>query len=295
MKTDAQRNGAVVVTGASGGIGFATSRALQERGFRVFGTFLPSEDRAPLDELGIEAIALDMTDPASVEGAREHVARALGSAPLAGLVNNAGIADGGPVELIDLDSLKRMLDVNVFGTFAVTKAFLPALRTARGRVVNISSQSGHLAVPFLAAYCACKFAVEALSDSLRREMLPFGVEVVVVQPAITRTAIWNRAADIDMERFRATPYEAVAVKVQKRMLKAQRKGLDPAVVAAAVVRALTEPHPPTRIPVLRKGKLARYLLSGWLPDRVIDRLVAKQLWQDAKPAGAAAGEARARS
>jgi hypothetical protein len=295
MSNERITSGTIVVTGATGGIGFATCRVLAERGFRVFGGFLPSENRAPLDELGIEAVPLDITDPASVDGARDRVTQALGGAPLVGLVNNAGIADGDPVEMIDLDSLRRMLDVNVFGTFAVTKAFLPSIRAAKGRVVNISSQSGHLAVPFLGAYCACKFAVEAFSDTLRREMMPFGVEVVVIQPAITRTPIWDRAADIDLERFRGTPYERVAAKVQKRMLKSQRKGLDPSVVAAAIARALTEPRPPTRIPVLRKGKLARYLLSAWLPDRVIDRLVAKQLWQDAEPTITAGEEARARS
>jgi short-subunit dehydrogenase len=110
-------------------------------------------------------------------------------------------------------------------------------------------------------------------------MIPFGVDVIVVQPAITRTAIWDRAADIDMERYRGSPYEAVAAKIQQRMLKARRKGLDPAVVAEAVVRALTDPKPPTRIPVLKKGKRRRYLLSGWLPDRMIDRLVAGKIFE----------------
>lgn len=279
MNAPSSSKGAILVTGATGGIGLATSRALRELGFRVFGTHLPAEDPAPLAELGVDAIALDVTDTASVDAARDRVLGSLGGAPLVGLVNNAGIADGDPIEMIDLDSLRRMLDVNVFGIFAVTKAFLPALRAARGRVVNISSQSGHLAVPFLAAYCACKFAVEALSDSLRREMMPFGVEVVVVQPAVTRTPIWDRAADIDLERFRGTPYASVAEKVKNRMLKSQRKGLDPAVVAAAIVRALTEARPPTRLPVLKKGKRTRYVLSGWLPDRLIDRLVERTIWK----------------
>jgi NAD(P)-dependent dehydrogenase (short-subunit alcohol dehydrogenase family) len=294
MNNPSATKGAVVVTGATGGIGFATSRALKELGFRVFGSFLPSENRAPLDELGIDAFALDITDPASVDRAREEVLRSLGSTPLAGLVNNAGIADGGPVEMTDLVALRRMLDVNVFGMFAVTKAFLPSIRAAKGRIVNVSSQSGHLAVPFLSAYCACKFAVEAFSDSLRREMLPFGVEVVIIQPAVTRTPIWDRAADIDLERFRGTPYEKAAEKIKKRMLKSQRKGLDPSVVGAAIARALTDPKPPTRIPVLKKGKLAKYYLSALLPDRIIDRLVAKELSKEEKPVAAAVEQAQAR-
>ena len=268
----------VVVTGATGGIGFATCRDLKGRGFRVFGTFLPSEDRKPLDDLGIDAVELEVTDPASIDRARDQVTRSLDGSPLFGLVNNAGIADGGPLEMVDLDSLRRMLDINVFGVFAVTKAFLPGLRAAKGRVVNMSSQSGVLALPFVGGYSACKFAIEAFSDVLRREMHPFGVQVVAIEPAITRTNIWNRAGEVDLATFRGTPYERVAEKVQKRMMKAQRKGLDPSVVAAAVGRALTESSPPTRIPVLRDGKRTRYLLSRWLPDRVIDRMVAKKLW-----------------
>lgn len=271
--------GAVVVTGATGGIGFATSRALKDKGFHVFGSHLPSEDVAKLEELGVVPVRLDVTDVRSVEAARDQVLCAAGEVPLVGLVNNAGIADGGSIEMLDLDSVRRLLDVNVFGTFAVTKAFLPSLRRSKGRIVNISSMSGRLAVPFLGAYCACKFAVEALSDTLRREMLPFGVDVIVVQPAITRTAIWDCAADFDLERYRGSAYESLAAKVQKRMLKARRKGLDPAVVAEAVVRALTDSKPPTRIPVLKQGKRMRYLLSGWLPDRMIDRLVARKIWE----------------
>jgi NAD(P)-dependent dehydrogenase (short-subunit alcohol dehydrogenase family) len=256
---------------------------LKERGFRVFGTYLPVEDPARLHELGIDPVRLDVTDTNTVDAARDEVVRLLGDMPLAGLVNNAGIADGGPIELLDLESVRRMLDVNVFGVFAVTKAFLPLLRQSKGRVVNVSSMSGRLAVPFLGPYCACKFALEAISDSLRREMLPFGVDVVVVQPAVTRTPIWDRAADIDLERFRGTPYERVAEKVKKRMAKSQRKGLDPAVVADAIVRGLTEANPPTRIPVVRKGKRRRLLLQDLLPDRVIDRIVAKKIWVGSEP------------
>jgi NAD(P)-dependent dehydrogenase (short-subunit alcohol dehydrogenase family) len=274
----ARAGGAVFVTGASGGIGFATSRALAERGFRVFGSHLPAEDAEPLRGIGVSPLALDVTDVSSVEAARDRIAAALGDVPLVGLVNNAGIADGGPIEMADLDAVRRMLEVNVFGLFAVTKAFLPALRAARGRVVNVSSVSGQFAAPFLGAYCACKFALEAFSDSLRREMLPFGVDVIVVRPAITRTAIWDRASALDLERFRGSGYEAVAVKVRQRMLKSSRKGLDPAQVAGAIVRALTEAKPPTRIAVLRKGKLRKYLLSGWLPDRMVDRVVAQKIW-----------------
>jgi len=269
--------GAVVVTGATGGIGFATSCALRARGLHVFGAFLPGEDTTQLEAAGVSPVPLDVTDPRSAAAARDVIADALHGMPLVGLVNNAGIADGGPIELLDLDSVRRQLEVNVFGVFAVTKTFLPMLRASRGRVVNISSMSGRLAVPFLSPYCACKFALEALSDSLRREMHPFGVGVIVIQPAMVRTPIWDRAVDIDLERYRGTPYERVAGKMKKRLMKGRTKGLDPAVVAQAVVRAVMEDNPPTRIPVLKKRM--RYILAGWLPDRIIDRMVARQIWE----------------
>jgi NAD(P)-dependent dehydrogenase (short-subunit alcohol dehydrogenase family) len=269
--------GAVVLTGASGGIGLASSRLLREHGFRVFGTHLPSEDTAKLTEMGVVPVPMEITDPASVRAARDRVAAQLDGAPLSGLVNNAGIADGGPIELFDLDSVRKQLDVNVFGIFAVTQAFLPLVRAAKGRIVNISSMSGRLAVPFLAPYCACKFAVEAFSDCLRREMYPFGVGVVVIQPAQTRTPIWDRAAQADIAQFRGTPYESVAEKVKKRLMKGTAKGLDPVRVGEAVLRALTEPNPPTRIPVLKKK--TKYYLAGLLPDRIIDRMVARQIWE----------------
>jgi NAD(P)-dependent dehydrogenase (short-subunit alcohol dehydrogenase family) len=268
--------GAVVVTGASGGIGHATSRALREHGFRVFGTILPHEDGGTLAAIGVTAVPLELTSAESVRGARDTVLAALGEERLAGLVNNAGIADGGPIELLDLDAVRRVFEVNVLGLIAVTQAFIPHLRESRGRIVNVSSVSGVLSMPFLAPYCASKFATEAISDSLRRELHPFGVQVVVIRPAVTRTPIWDKAAEQDLTRYVGTPYEPVIDKVQRRLLKSRNKGLDPSQVAAAILRALTEPNPPTRIPVLRKR--TKYLLGTWLPDRFIDRMVARQLW-----------------
>ena len=269
------RRAAVLVTGASGGIGLATSRSLLAHGFQVIGSHLPGEDVEPLREVGATALPLDLARLDSVAAFRDAALAALGPTPVAGLVNNAGIATGGPIELLDLEAVRELLEVNVLGPFAVTQAFIPRLREARGRVVNISSVSGRLAAPFLAPYCASKFALEAFSDCLRRELLPFGVDVIVVRPAVTRTAIWDRVEREDMRRYQGTPYEAIAPVMQARMLKSRRKGLDPALVAAAVLRALTEPRPPSRIPVLRKRW--KYLLSGILPDRVIDRIVAREL------------------
>jgi hypothetical protein len=273
IDTDAR---AVVVTGASGGLGFATSRLLVERGFRVFGTLLDHEDSAPLERAGVTPIRLDVTQPASVRNAAERIHGLLGSTPLAGLVNNAGIAHGGPIELLDLDAMREVFEVNVLGLVAVTQALLPALRRSKGRIVNISSVSGRLAVPFLAPYCGSKFAVEAISDCLRRELQPFGVEVVIIQPAVMRTPIWDKALQQDLERYRGTPYEPVIAKAERRLRKGRDRGLDPAEVARVVAEALTVIRPPIRIPVVRN--LRSHLLSLWMPDRFIDRMIARKVW-----------------
>jgi NAD(P)-dependent dehydrogenase (short-subunit alcohol dehydrogenase family) len=254
----------------------ATSRLLVQRGFRVFGTLLDSDDSEPLERVGVTPVRLDVTQPASVRAASERVHQLLGDCPLAGLVNNAGIAAGGPIELLDLEEMRRVFEVNVIGLVAVTQAFLPRLRQARGRVINISSVSGRLALPFSAPYCGSKFAVEAVSDCLRREMVPFGVEVVVIEPAIVRTPIWDKALQHDLGRYRGTPYESVAAEVERRLRKNRDKGLDPEEVARVIAEALTVTSPPTRIPVLRKRR--NHLMALWMPDRLLDRMIARKVW-----------------
>src|SRR2546426_8845647 len=154
-------------------------------------------------------VQMDVPDTASIARARAEVERALGGAPLAGLVNNAGIPVAGPLELLPLDELRRVLEVNLVGAVAVTQAFLPLLKAARGRIVNISSLAGRAALPFLGPYAASKFALEALSDSLRRELWPFGIEVIVIEPGNIQSKIWDKVEAMDLTRYRGTPYQAV--------------------------------------------------------------------------------------
>jgi NAD(P)-dependent dehydrogenase (short-subunit alcohol dehydrogenase family) len=272
--------GAVVLTGASGGLGLATSRLLVERGFRVFGTLLEHEDGAPLEALGVIPVRLDVAQPASLHDARRQIDTLLGDQPLAALINNAGIADGGPIELLDLDMLRHVFEVNVIGLVAVTQAFLPRLRQSQGRIINISSVSGRLAVPFLAPYCGSKFAVEAVSDCLRRELHPFGIAVVVVEPAMVRTPIWDKALQHDFTRYRGTPYESVIDKALRRLRKGRDRGLDPSEVARVIADALTVARPPIRIPVLRNRR--SFLMALWLPDRFLDRRIARKAWATAR-------------
>src|SRR5438132_5517345 len=200
-------NRGVVVTGASPGFGAAIVRHLAGRGFRVFGTVRRAEDEVALTRDGLTAVRMDVTDTASVRRAREQVDRALAGTPLAGLVNNAGIPAAGPLELFPLDELRQILEVNLIGALAVTQAFLPLLKASRGRIVNMSSVAGRSALPFLGPYAASKFGLEAISDSLRRELLPFGVRVIVIEPGTFKTAIWSKVEAMDLGRYAGRPYE----------------------------------------------------------------------------------------
>jgi NAD(P)-dependent dehydrogenase (short-subunit alcohol dehydrogenase family) len=180
--------GAVLVTGASSGIGEATASHLASLGFRVFAGVRKDEDAERLRER-VTPVKLDVVDEESIATARREVEEAAPDG-LAGLVNNAGVSVSGPVEFIPLEELRRQLEVNVIGQVAVTQAFLPAIRRARGRIVNVSSVGGRVALPLMSPYNASKFALEAVSDSLRREVRQFGVHVAVVEPGAIRTRIW---------------------------------------------------------------------------------------------------------
>src|SRR4051794_35262517 len=184
--------GAVVVTGASTGIGEATARELRRRGFDVFAAVRTEEDAERARSEGLRSVLLDVTDPESIKSAAAEVESALGGARLAGVVNNAGVAISGPIEFVSPDELTRQLDINVVGQVRVTQAFLRLLREGRGRLVNISSIGGRMALPLVGPYNASKFALEAVSDSLRRELRGQGIDVVVIEPGAIKTPIWQK-------------------------------------------------------------------------------------------------------
>lgn len=268
--------GGVVVTGASTGIGAATALGLVRHGFQVFGTVRRVADGEHLSAAGVTPVVMDVTDSGSIAAAHRAVVSGLAGQPLAGLVNNAGIQVAGPLEYLPLDDLRRVLEVNVVGVVAVTQAFLPELRQARGRIVNISSVSGRIALPFGGPYSASKFALEALSDSLRRELLPSGVRVVVIEPGSIATPIWQKVAQTDLARYRGTPYGQVLATARDHVVKGGERGLPASAVAEAVARALLAPRPPRRMLVVRH-KLRTKLLQC-LPDRLVDRAVSRRLW-----------------
>lgn len=270
--------GGVVVTGASTGIGRETARRLVAAGFRVFGTVRREEDAAVLRAEGVDPVRMDVTDGSGVASGRDAVLAALGADQLVGLVNNAGVPAAGPMEFLPLSELRHVLEVNVIGVVAVTQAFLPALRRSGGRIVNMSSISGRIAMPFAGPYAASKFALEALSDSQRRELLGSGVRVIVIEPGSIRTPIWDKVvAPGKLERYAATPYAQALPLVRQQALAGVEKGLPASAVAEAVLYALTARRPPARIPVIKR-KL-RFRLIQLLPDWVLDWAAQRVLWR----------------
>src|SRR5207247_7290491 len=253
-------------------------RELADRGFRVFGTVRRPQDGAALEGAGVTPVLMDVADTESVGRARAEVEQALAGAPLVALVNNAGIPAAGPLELVPLEEFRRVLEVNLIGVVAVTQAFLPLLKQARGRIVNISSVAGRAALPFMGPYAASKFGLEAVSDSLRRELLPFGVDVIVVEPGSIQSKIWGKVRAMDLSRYGGTAYEPVLPRIRDSALRSGEEGLPADRVARAVAKALIARRPPTRILVVASPLSPRLL--EWLPDRWLDRLIARAVWKE---------------
>ena len=223
----------------------------------------------------METIRLDVTDVDSVARCAREVTEALNGSPLTALVNNAGVPVSGPIEFVDLAEVRAGLEVNVLGVIAVTQAFLPLLRASRGRIVNMSSVSGRVAHPFIGVYSATKFALEAISDALRRELLSAGVDVVLVEPGSVQTPIWDKIDAIDLARYRGTSYERTMEHVKQRAVAAGRASLPPERVAAAVHRAITARRPPVRVPVV--GSRFGFFFLRHLPARTLDRLAVRAM------------------
>lgn len=277
--------GPVVVTGASTGIGRACALRLDGLGARVFAGVRKRADGDALRREasgGLTPILLDVTDAASIAAAADAVKGAVGEAGLAGLVNNAGIVVAGPLEFLPITEIREQLEVNVIGQIAVTQAFLPLLRRARGRIVNIGSISGRSSVPFVGAYCASKFALEALTDALRLELAPWGIAVSIVEPGAVATPIWEKSSARASETTKALRPQARdlygrALAAMREAAERMAKGaISTDRVAAAVVRALTAPRPKTRYLVGRDAKL-QAALTAVLPDRARDELVVRAM------------------
>jgi NAD(P)-dependent dehydrogenase (short-subunit alcohol dehydrogenase family) len=280
-----------MVTGASTGIGRGGVKVLTGHGWRVFaGVRKPADVDSLRQEFGdkVEPLLFDVTDAAAVGAAAEAVRARLGGRTLQGLVNNAGMAIGGPLAHQPVEEIRRVFEVNVLGAVVVSQAFIPLLGADRGltgepgRIVNITSVGGKLAPPFVGDYAMSKHALEAFSDSLRRELMIYGIDVIAIGPGAVVTPIWDKAEQSDESAYAKTDY-AVALKTFKDYFIADgRKGLPPERIGEAIYRALTAPKPRARYAVV-PNRLVNWTIPRLLPKRLVDRLIAKQLGLTRRP------------
>lgn len=272
----------IVVTGASTGIGAATARELAQRGFYVLAGVRRKNDADALRDEHIEPIILDLTAQADVTAIAERVASDPNGRRLRALVNNAGIAVNAPVEALPLDEWRRQFEVNLFGHIAMTQALLPSLRQSKGTVVNISSVGGKVAMATYGAYAGSKFALEAVSDALRREVARFGVNVIVIEPGAVRTEMSRRGVETadqlatGMTTAQHERYDALigAITAQARTFASD--GVPAAQAAGVIADAIIEPHPRTRYTIGRDAAVI-VRLARLLPDRLLDRMLNRNL------------------
>ncbi len=272
----------VLISGASKGIGRAIALRLDSRGFTVIAGVRGEADAQSLRGSAsdrLRTIMLDITDQDQIRNAAATVEETVGDAGLDGLVNNAGIAVPAPLEFIPIDEFRRQIEVNLVGQLALTQALVEQLRKAKGRIINITSVGGRIAGRMLGAYHASKFAMEALTDTLRQELSPWHIQVVSVEPGAVATPIWEagaKTADRLMSRMPDRVRELYGADIARTRAGAERSarnGIPPDEVARVVQSALTARKPRTRYPVGRDGKIGARIIAK-LPDRLRDRLLA---------------------
>ncbi len=276
---------AIVVTGASTGIGRAAVAKAVREGAHVFASVRKQVDADGLrSEFGgaVTPLLFDVADEAAVNAGAAQVAAALGKRRLFGLLNNAGIAVSGPLLYVENDDLRRQFETNLIGVHNCVRAFAPLLGAdpersgTPGRIVMISSVGGKFGSPFAGPYSASKFALEGYSQSLRRELMVFGIDVIVIGPGAIKTPIWDKADETQIQRLSNTPYGKAARAVYEYFMSAGRTGLEPSAVGDLVWRAFSAPSPKTRYEILRRPFMDAVLPRN-LPPRMIDKAIAQRL------------------
>jgi NAD(P)-dependent dehydrogenase (short-subunit alcohol dehydrogenase family) len=294
----------VVITGVSSGIGYGTAKEFVRGGYRVFGSVRKREDAGRLEnELGAGFVPLifDVTDREAVLQAARRVGEIVGADGLVGLVNNAGAAIGGPLKHQPLNDVRAQFEINVVGLISATQAFLPLLEAGEGRaagpgrILNISSVGGRIAAPFIGAYAGTKHAVEGVSDSLRRELLPYGIDVIVIRPGSVRTEIWDKGA-AGAGLYAETEYADALEGFQRYAEGVAKSGFSPEEFGVRVRKVFETRRPRTRYAIVR-GRFANWTVPSLLPDRLLDRVIARQVgltlgaFRDQASRGAATGAA----
>jgi NAD(P)-dependent dehydrogenase (short-subunit alcohol dehydrogenase family) len=272
----------VLITGASTGIGKACALWMDHLGWRVFAGVRKNEDAEQLRQEGsdrLQPLFVDVTDASSIATAAQQIQTVAGELGLHGLVNNAGVAVGGILEFLPVDHLRRQLEINVVGQLAVTQAVIPLLRCARGRIVNMSSIAGRSATPVLGPYAASKHALEALTDSLRLELRPWGIHVAAIEPGEINTPIWQKslaAAQQWLAEYPLAARQLYGPLIDKALEStAKRTGISADEVAKVVAHALTDPKPRIRYVVGRDAQIRLWIER--LPDTLRDRIIASQM------------------
>src|SRR5580658_1242157 len=276
----------VVVTGVSTGIGWATAKVLISKGFRVFGSVRKQADADRLQrEFGKDYVPLlmDIADADAVHQAAQKVGSVIGDRNLVGLVNNAGIVVSGPLLYLRPSEYRRQLEVNMISPLVVIQAFAPLLGTDKkrqgptGRIVNITSSGAKVPIPLLGAYSASKCGLEGMSDALRRELMLFGIDVVIIEPGTVNTAMYDKGEKEDLSEFKQTEYWEAVQNFQKFIVtEARNRGLSPERLGEAVHVALTTEKPKARYAVIPQ-RLKNWILPRLLPARMLDAELAKQM------------------
>ena len=275
----------VVVTGASSGIGRQISKTLVENGYRVFGSVRNKADgQAVVAEIGenFSPLVFDVTNEKDVQAAAKQVEAELNGEKLAGLINNAGIAVFGAIQNLSAEEFRYQFDVNLMGVFHCTQAFMALLgadteRTgAPGKIINISSVSGEAGMPFMGAYNMSKFGLEGFSEALRRELMLFGIDVVIIAPGPVKTAIWGKVDKAPMlARYDNSPYRKAIARVIGFTEGMEKAGCEPDVISKRALNILTSAKPKTRYRIDVQSGQNRFL--AMLPKRLADKMIAKQM------------------
>jgi NAD(P)-dependent dehydrogenase (short-subunit alcohol dehydrogenase family) len=276
----------IVVTGVSTGIGHATTKVLLSKGFRVFGTVRKPADADRLQAEfgdGYVPLIMDISDADAVHQAAQQVGSMIGDRNLFGLVNNAGIVVSGPLLYLRPSEYRRQLEVNMISPLVVIQAFAPLLGTDKkrqgpsGRIVNMSSSTAKVVVPLLGAYSASKCGLEGMSDALRRELMLFGIDLVIIEPGTVNTEMYDKGEKEDLSEFKQTEYWEAVQKFQKFIVtEARTNGLPPERLGEAVHVALTAAKPKARYAVVPQ-RFKNWTLSRLLPTRMLDAYLAKQM------------------
>lgn len=276
-----KNKGAVLITGASSGIGKACAQVFFSAGYRVFAGVRKDEDGISLCKdisPQLHAVILDITKTQDITNALNWITRTLGPGEgIKGIINNAGIVVGGPLEFLSPDDFRYQLEVNLTGQFVVTQAFLPLIRKANGRIIYVGSAEGRFAIPFSGAYAASKFGLEGLADALRRELEPWRIPVILVEPGTVKTPIWEKSFSAAEQRVAAMGKEAQSLygnrgeAIKRIMNNGLKTAITPHEVAHVLLKAMEKKHPRTRYPVGRDARLAA--LSVFVPDKFKDWLM----------------------